>query len=65
MPPQPGVPVFGVRGKDHELALHFGRMEQKLVAGFSRDGLAQSLSKEMASYVLMFDLDNWFRKSTD
>ena len=39
VPPRPGEPVFRVRGRERELALHFDRMEEKLAAGFSRDGL--------------------------
>src|SRR5262249_27624478 len=39
VPPRPGDPVFRVRDDDRELALHFDRMEEKLAAGFSRDGL--------------------------
>jgi len=31
--------VFRVTGEDRDLALHFDRMEQRLAAGFSRDGL--------------------------
>src|SRR4051794_27790244 len=37
VPPRPGEPVFRVRGRERELALHFDRMEEKLAAGFSRD----------------------------
>jgi DNA helicase HerA-like ATPase len=39
VPPRPGDPVYRVRGEDRDLALHFDRMEQKLAAGFARDGL--------------------------
>ncbi len=39
VPPRPGDLVYRARGKDRELALHFDRMEEKLAAGFSRDGL--------------------------
>jgi hypothetical protein len=60
MPPRPGDLVFRVRGEDRELALHFDRMEQKLAAGFSRDGLGVSLSRKMRVYVLMFNLNRWF-----
>ncbi len=39
VPPRPGDLVYRARGRDRELALHFDRMEEKLAAGFSRDGL--------------------------
>jgi len=39
VPPRPGDLVYRATGKDRELALHFDRMEEKLAAGFSRDGL--------------------------
>jgi DNA helicase HerA-like ATPase len=39
VPPRPGDLVYRADGKDRELALHFDRMEEKLAAGFSRDGL--------------------------
>jgi DNA helicase HerA-like ATPase len=39
VPPRPGDTVFRVTGEDRDLALHFDRMEQRLAAGFSRDGL--------------------------
>lgn len=39
VPPRPGDAVFRATGSDRELALHFDRMEERLAAGFSRDGL--------------------------
>ncbi|MCW5714481.1 MAG: ATP-binding protein [Bauldia sp.] len=39
VPPRPGDLVYRAEGHDRELALHFDRMEEKLAAGFSRDGL--------------------------
>lgn len=39
VPPRPGDAVFRVAGQDRDLALHFDRMEQRLAAGFARDGL--------------------------
>src|SRR6266540_2680758 len=38
VPPQPGDSVVRVRGHDRDEALHFDAMEQRLVAGLSRDG---------------------------
>ena len=38
VPPQPGDRVLRVRGDDRDEALHFDAMEQRLVAGLSRDG---------------------------
>lgn len=38
VPPTPGDLVLRVRGLDREQALHFDSMEQRLVAGLSRDG---------------------------
>ncbi len=38
IPPQPGDRVARVRGRDRGEALHFDAMEQRLIAGLSRDG---------------------------
>ena len=38
IPPQPGDRVARVRGRDRDEALHFDAMEQRLIAGLSRDG---------------------------
>ncbi len=38
VPPSPGDRVLRVRGLDREKALHFDSIEQRLVAGLSRDG---------------------------
>lgn len=38
IPPQPGDRVVRVRGRDRDEALHFDAMEQRLIAGLSRDG---------------------------
>jgi len=38
VPPTPGDVVLRVRGLDREQALHFDSMEQRLIAGLSRDG---------------------------
>ncbi|HZT97573.1 MAG TPA: ATP-binding protein [Chloroflexota bacterium] len=38
VPPSPGDAVVRVRGLDREKALHFDGMEERLIAGLSRDG---------------------------
>lgn len=38
VPPRPGDAVLRVRGADRDRALHFDAMEERLVAGQSRDG---------------------------
>jgi DNA helicase HerA-like ATPase len=39
VPPCPGDAVVRVRGADRDQALHFDSMEQRLIAGLSREGL--------------------------